>query len=97
MTEFPERKVLTLPGGLELSFVLIPSGHFRFGMDNVPISIESFYLSMYPVTVQQFRCFTDANGYSNMDYWSHSGWKWREIYDVKSDSFRKIPVIFKTK
>jgi formylglycine-generating enzyme required for sulfatase activity len=78
-----ETKSLNLCDGVTLRLSYIPSGYFRMGTDNVRASLSSYYLGTYPVTVRQFKCFIDANGYNDESLWSPSGWRWRTGYSFE--------------
>lgn len=67
----PERWVLTLPGGLTMSFRLIPAGSFRMGSrgaDSTEEPIhwvkvpEPFWMAETPVTQAQFAVWTQREG-----------------------------------
>ncbi len=52
--------------------------------DEGPVHIRDipydYWISRYPVTNAQFRCFIDDGGYENADWWTKSGWGWRRQY-----------------
>ena len=64
-----------LPNEERLGFVEIPSGDFRMGSDEQDeqasgneqpqhtVSLDSFYMARYPVTVAQFRLFVNQSGH----------------------------------
>lgn len=39
--------------------------------------IPTFRISKYPVTYSQYEIFVGDDGYSNQDYWTEKGWKWK--------------------
>lgn len=41
-------------------------------------NIDSFYCQKYPVTYGEYIEFIHNDGYTNKDYWTFEGWKWRE-------------------
>jgi len=43
-----------------------------------PTEVATFYLARYPVTNAEYRCFVDAGGYDNKNYWTSTGWLWRQ-------------------
>lgn len=83
MIEYSRRKTLTLPGGIDLSLVLIPAGYFGLGQEITLVTTGAYYTGVYPVTVEQYRCFIEANGYGDASYWSRTGWRWRKTHNVE--------------
>ncbi len=56
----------------------IPAGDYLVGEKKKRLTIrEPFWLSKYPVTNSQYAKFINAGGYTNQQYWSYAGWKWR--------------------
>ncbi len=78
-----ETKTLILCDGITLSLSHIPAGHFRMSTDNVHFSLRSYYIGTNPVTVKQFKCFIDANGYNDQSLWSQYGWTWQKEYNIE--------------
>lgn len=68
--------ILNVCEGVTLSVSHIPSGYFLMGADNARFSLKSYYIGVHPVTVKQFECFIDANGYTDQSLWSQAGWEW---------------------
>jgi len=78
------------PGVQEVLWVEIPAGLFLMGSrddesdvfdDEKPqhtLVLLRYYISRFPVTNTQFRPFVEGDGYTNRDYWTPSGWAWRE-------------------
>lgn len=77
--------------------VWIPAGHFRMGdiqgtgRDNEQpvheVSLESFAMGRYPVTVGEFRQFVEATGYKTEaekedGAWVHKDNKWQQLKDA---------------
>jgi iron(II)-dependent oxidoreductase len=68
----------------------VPGGRWRLGstgadgfiFDNEKwaheVSIAPFRIAKAPVTNAEFADFVDAGGYRNRQFWSASGWAWRE-------------------
>jgi formylglycine-generating enzyme required for sulfatase activity len=69
-------KNLNLSEGKTLSLSHIPSGYFLMGADNVHFYLSNYYIGIHPVTVKQFKCLIDANGYNDQRLWSQYGWEW---------------------
>lgn len=67
----------------------VPSGEYRIGgwLDDgnesndaeARLSLSSFWIAKYPVTVQQYRHFMDEGGYSKRTYWTERGWRWKTV------------------
>lgn len=74
---------MALPGNIELALVPISAGYFRLGQENKLVATDAYYIGVYPITVEQYGCFIEAEGYRERRYWSRTGWRWREIHDVK--------------
>jgi len=53
-------------------------GYFNREQPQHTVSLRSFYISKYPVTVEQYRVFIKAGGYQQNRYWTDAGWSWRE-------------------
>jgi formylglycine-generating enzyme required for sulfatase activity len=51
-------------------------------------------IGVYPVTVEQYRCFIESNGYSDESYWSGTGWRWREADKIEFPGDRNLPEPF---
>ena len=67
-----------LPADETLGFTLIPAGKFTMGNndrdDEKPqheVTLPDFWMARYPVTVTQFRAFTEATKYS-FEYWQYN-------------------------
>lgn len=75
-----------------LGFVEIPAGPFvmgsrrgesealdnEFGNPNSLNILYTYWMARYPVTVAQYRCFVEAGGYENPNWWTEAGWSWRQ-------------------
>ncbi len=62
-------------------FVEIPAGPFVMGEGDEKQDLRIDYLywmARYPVTVAQYQCFVEAGGYENPDWWTETGWSWRQ-------------------
>jgi formylglycine-generating enzyme required for sulfatase activity len=42
------------------------------------VTLTSYHMSKYPVTVGEYRVFVRAGGYQCHRYWTGAGWAWRE-------------------
>ncbi|WP_414530026.1 ergothioneine biosynthesis protein EgtB [Nodularia chucula] len=72
--------------------VLIPAGEFERGSDDVDaldnerpahkVYLDTYYIDRYPVTCGQYRLFMEAGGYEDCQWWSNTGWKWRQRESV---------------
>ncbi len=80
-------------------WVKIPAGTSRMGSaeddaeardDEKPahdVTLETFWISRYPVTNAQFRPFVDAGGYGQRSFWSDVGWAWLQGADADLSRF----------
>ncbi len=59
----------------DIADLVIPAGSFKYGdkgeSDNQPqtLKLPAFRISRYPVTMAQFQCFVDDNGYGDDRWW----------------------------
>lgn len=61
-------------------------GYFDRERPNHVVTLESYFISRYPVTVEEYRAFVTKGGYLSKQYWTEAGWNWREIVGkVKPD------------
>jgi formylglycine-generating enzyme required for sulfatase activity len=66
----------------------IPAGGFLYGPENIDRIIDyDFSIDIYPVTNSQFEKFIEGAGYSNDNYWSEEGIKWRQDSGIISPEF----------
>jgi len=49
--------------------VLVPAGPFPFGIEGKQITLEPFYIDVYPVTNAEYRRFTEDTGYRTPPLW----------------------------
>jgi len=67
-----------MPDDLD-DWVPIPAGDYLYGDEKEPARIAyPYWIAKYPVTNLQYQRFVDAGGYTNDDFWSDAGQKWRE-------------------
>lgn len=52
-------------------------GYFRREQPQHTVTLDSYSIGRYPVTVGQFRVFVEAGGYRRRGYWTEAGWAWR--------------------
>jgi iron(II)-dependent oxidoreductase len=68
-----------IPGG---TLMLGATGDFPFVFDNEkwahPVPVHPFRIARAPVTNAEFAAFVDDQGYRRKEWWSESGWAWRE-------------------
>lgn len=64
----------------EVDRAVYPIGEGRLWMSRPPheVLIEAFAIGTTTVTNAQFLPFIEAGGYTNKDYWTPRGWKWRQ-------------------
>jgi formylglycine-generating enzyme required for sulfatase activity len=55
------------------------------GLDNndeqAEVELQPYWVSKYPITVQQYREFMQAGGYDYEEWWTPHGWVWKETYN----------------
>ena len=92
---FEKRRAGVVPGEFVMDqFVRVPKGSFLMGSadddsdaydDEKPqheYDIPYGYdIARYPVTNAEFARFVEDGGYTNSEYWTRAGWKWREEND----------------
>lgn len=71
---------------------LVPQGGYRIGSDEGAVfdnerrehtaELEAFLIAQRPVTIEEWRAFQAAGGYSERRYWSQNGWIWRCAHAV---------------
>lgn len=62
-------------------------GYFSREQPQHTISLKSFYIAKYPVTVEQYQKFIYAGGYQQNIYWTSVGWAWRESVERTNPAF----------
>ncbi|MGF1507096.1 MAG: formylglycine-generating enzyme family protein [Anaerolineae bacterium] len=83
--------------------VMVPAGAFLFGVppeqriyaeeaDRQRIDLPAFRVGRTPVTVEQYRAFVLAGGYTEPAYWSAAGWRWRIAKGVTQPAEWENPV-----
>lgn len=65
---------------LETELVAIPAGEFWMGEGKSVhrVHVPEFQMAKYSMTNAQFKCFVDAGGYHEEQYWTEAGWAWRQ-------------------
>jgi len=53
-------------------------GYFSREQPQHTVTLASYHISKYPVTVREYRAFVRAGGYQVYRYWTEAGWMWRE-------------------
>ena len=55
----------------DIKWIEIPKGSFIYGDNDKRknLSLDTFYISQYPITDNQYQAFIDAGGYENKLYW----------------------------
>jgi len=43
---------------------------------------QPYRISRYPLTVAQYRCFVEAKGYEQRQWWTAAGWQWRTQNEI---------------
>jgi|GEM_PF-2349948 len=91
--------VIELPNGATMEFVEVPAGPFLMGSndddeladdDEKPqheLTLDTYWIGKTEVTNAQFRPFVEGDGYTNRDYWTDAGWRWREEEEITQPAF----------
>jgi formylglycine-generating enzyme required for sulfatase activity len=53
-------------------------GYFSRESPQHIVTLESYFIGKYPVTVGEYRVFITMGGYLSKGYWTDAGWNWRE-------------------
>lgn len=53
--------------------------------------IKGFWLDRYPVTVERYAKFIEADGYDEPDYWDDEGWDWKRDKKIELPRFWDEP------
>jgi len=48
------------------------------------IEVDAFWIMQFEVTNAQFHDFVEGDGYTNQEYWTDAGWKWKEKNAITS-------------
>lgn len=91
----PGKKTVPEGGEVKQEMLFIPGGEFvmgcthdAFAYDNEKpphsVLVNPFYLDKYPVSNGEFLEFMEAGGYTNPDFWSDEGWKWKETEKINA-------------
>ncbi|MFN8486595.1 MAG: SUMF1/EgtB/PvdO family nonheme iron enzyme [Caldilineaceae bacterium] len=43
---------------------------------------QPYRISRYPITVAQYYCFVEAQGYTQRQWWTEAGWQWRQKNNI---------------
>ncbi len=66
----------------------MPAGEYRVSARVGGVqSVAAFRLDIYPVTVDRFAAFVDADGYEDEAFWDHDSWRWRLTEDIEHPRF----------
>jgi len=61
-------------------------GYFNREGPQHTVTLESYFIGKYPVTVDKYRIFVTTGGYLSREYWTEAGWNWRgTVGKVKPD------------
>jgi hypothetical protein len=53
-------------------------GGWEKGKQSADITLSSFWIARYPITVPQYGAFIKAGGYNKQNYWTGHGWVWKQ-------------------
>lgn len=51
------------------------------------VSLNTYSISKYPVTVGEYRKFLNAKGYQTREYWTEAGWLWLQTNSRKQPDY----------
>jgi len=74
----PDIKIKINQPGMPPNMVLIKGGSYVMGETKKEVSVDDFYMSIFPVTNWEYRRFVDDKGYERKRFWSEEGWKSRQ-------------------
>lgn len=80
--------------GMPPNMVLVPGGTFtreEYMDHKYEVTIENYFMSIFPVTNWEFRRFIEAGGYRNKKYWLAEGWKFIENGKWNKPYYREDP------
>lgn len=100
----------TLP---DIDWVKLPAGMFRMGSEQDDaeaynnekpahtVTLDEFYISRYPITNAQYRCFVEAGMYEDEAFWrdelAEAAWRWWQgevdepaIASLKNTDYQKV-------
>lgn len=68
-----------------ITFIYVPAGQFMMGSDigddnekpAQQLYLSNFWIMKTEVTNAQYRAFVDVDGYTQKEFWTLDGWKWR--------------------
>lgn len=87
----PLRGDAQIPGG---RFLLGALHEEQFVFDNEkwahPVEVRPFAIARAAVTQSEFLEFVEAKGYSRREFWSESGWRWRESAGAEHPVYWKL-------
>lgn len=80
--------------------VAISQGHYRVGAKDDPaardnelppqiVNLSNFRIDRQPVSNAAWLAFMEAGGYTTSDYWSDTGWAWRQHNDDHPHHWRR--------
>jgi ergothioneine biosynthesis protein EgtB len=85
----PAAATVAIPAGM--ATIGAVRGAIPFGWDNEfgedRVHVEGFDIDVHSVTNADYRAFVDAGGYRTREWWSESGWAWRESDAVEQPAF----------
>jgi formylglycine-generating enzyme required for sulfatase activity len=62
-------------------------GGWERGEPGETLTLPGFWIAKYPITVQQYRQFMHAGGYTIEEYWTPQGWKWKQYQKCVQPTF----------
>ena len=60
--------------------VLIPEGEFLAGEERFPVSLQSYYIALHPITNAQYKMFVDTTGHRLPSNWNSNSFESNKAY-----------------
>lgn len=90
-----------IPAAVIGQTMTIPRGEFRQGSNDIwaldnerqPFLsyVDEFSIDLHPITRGQYQEFMEAGGYDRQEFWSASGWQWRQQHlDIRQPRYWQV-------
>ncbi|MET0595561.1 MAG: SUMF1/EgtB/PvdO family nonheme iron enzyme, partial [Polyangiaceae bacterium] len=75
------------PRAARMDAVRIEGGPFVMGDPGRDVTVATYAIDRYPVTVAAYATFVDDGGYNDSSVWSRDGWAWRSAEAIEKPRF----------